>query len=158
METTFDSSPRRLAFSQEQVYALLSDLNNIERVRTGLPDDKVSNLTIDGNSITMTMAPVGNITLSVVDREPCNTIRFATTQSPLPFTLCVQLRSLANVGADSDCVRWADSDCARDAECEMVLSVTADLNPFVRGLVAAPLHDALEKIADTLSQINYQQQ
>lgn len=137
METKFESTVKQIACSQEQVYNTLSDLSNIEKVRDRLPEDKVKNLSFDKDSVTVSVAPVGSITLTVVDREPHKTIKFTTSQSPLPFNLWVQLLPVT------------------ETTCKMRLTVKADLNPLVRGMIAGPLQDGIEKMADALAQINY---
>lgn len=138
MESKFESSVKHIACSQERVYAMLSDLSNIEKVRDRLPQDKVKDLTFDSDSVTISVAPVGGITLKVVDREPPKTVKFQTAQSPLPFNLWVQLVPVT------------------ETSCKMKLTIKAELNPFVRGMIAGPLQDGIEKIADALAQINYQ--
>lgn len=137
METKFESTVKQIACSQEQVYNMLSDLSNIEKVRDRLPEDKVKNLSFDKDSVTVSVAPVGSITLTIVDREPHKTIKFATSQSPLPFNLWVQLLPVT------------------ETTCKMRLTVKAELNPLVRGMIAGPLQDGIEKMADALAQINY---
>lgn len=137
METKFESTVKQIACSQEQVYNTLSDLSNIEKVRDRLPEDKVKNLSFDKDSVTVSVAPVGSITLTVVDREPHKTIKFTTSQSPLPFNLWVQLLPVT------------------ETTCKMRLTVKAELNPLVRGMIAGPLQDGIEKMADALAQINY---
>lgn len=137
METKFESTVKQIACSQEQVYNMLSDLSNIEKVRDRLPEDKVKNLSFDKDSVTVSVAPVGGITLTIVDREPHKTIKFTTSQSPLPFNLWVQLLPVT------------------ETTCKMRLTVKAELNPLVRGMIAGPLQDGIEKMADALAQINY---
>lgn len=137
METKFESTVKQIACSQEQVYNMLSDLSNIEKVRDRLPEDKVKNLSFDKDSVTVSVAPVGSITLTIVDREPHKTIKFATSQSPLPFNLWVQLLPVT------------------ETTCKMRLTVKAELNPLVRSMIAGPLQDGIEKMADALAQINY---
>ena len=37
----------------------------------------------------------------------------------------------------------------------MKVTVKAELNPFIKGMVSGPLQDGVEKIADALSKIEY---
>ena len=82
--TKFESDIKFIPFSQENVYEKLSNLNNLEKVKDKLPQDKVKNLTFDADSVSIEVPPVGNITLQVVEKEPCKCIKFGTTTSPLP--------------------------------------------------------------------------
>ena len=64
--TKFESGIKNIQASQEAVYQKLSDLNNLEKVKGRLPEDKIKNLTFDADSMTMEVNPVGKITLQIV--------------------------------------------------------------------------------------------
>lgn len=135
--TKFESSVKTISASQEAVYAKLSDLNNLEKFKDSMPEDKVKNLSFDSESLTIEVAPVGKITLNIVEREPSKCIKFATTTSPLPFNLWIQIVAVS------------------ETECKMKLTIGIELNPFMKGMVQKPLQEGLEKMADMLSVIPY---
>lgn len=87
----FESSVKQIPFSQERVYAKLSDLSNLESMKDRIPQDKVKDISFDSDTLTFSVDPVGKITLQVIEREPFKCIKFETTQSPLPFNLWIQL-------------------------------------------------------------------
>ena len=41
------------------------------------------------------------------------------------------------------------------ATCKMKLTIKAELNPFIKGMVKKPLEEGIEKIADALQAISY---
>ncbi|WP_291528868.1 SRPBCC family protein [Bacteroides sp. UBA939] len=135
--TKFESSVKTISAPQEAVYEKLSDLNNLEKFKESLPEDKVKNLSFDSESLTVEVAPVGKITLNIVEKEPCKSIKFATTTSPLPFNLWIQLVPVT------------------ENECKMKLTIGMELNPFMKAMVQKPLQEGLEKMADMLSIIPY---
>lgn len=135
--TKFESGVKYVQASQTAVYEKLSDLNNLEKVKERLPEDKVKNLSFDSNRLSVEVSPVGKITLEIVEKEPCKCIKFATTTSPLPFNLWVQLLPVT------------------DTECKMKLTIGMELNPFMKAMVQKPLQEGLEKMADMLSMIQY---
>lgn len=134
----FESSIRQVPYRQEAVYAMLSDLANVERIRDRIPKDKLEGFSFDHDSIAVKAAPVGEIRLRIVEREEPKCIKFETEQSPVPFNLWIQV-----VAVD-------------DKTSKMKLTVKADLNPFIKGMVSKPLQEALEKIADALESIRYE--
>ncbi len=134
----FESSVRHIQYSQQAVYNMLSDLGNIERVSDRIPKDKLEGFSFDHDSIAMKAAPVGEIKLRIIEREEPKCIKFETEQSPVPFNLWIQI-----VAVD-------------EATCKMKVTIKADLNPFIKGMVSKPLQEALEKIADTLEIIRYE--
>ena len=133
---TFESSVRQIPHSQQAVYNMLSDLSNIDRVKDRIPADKLNDLTFDADSMSIS-TPMGAVKLKIVDREEPKCIKFETEQSPLPFNFWIQILPVT------------------DTTCKMKLTIKAELNPFIKGLVSKPLQEGIEKIADALQMINY---
>ena len=117
--TKFESGVKVVPASQEAVYEKLSDLSNLEKVKDRLPEDKVKNLSFDAESMTIEVAPVGKITLQIVEKEPCKCIKFATTTSPLPFNLWIQIVPTT------------------ETACKMKLTIGMDINPFMKTMCSA---------------------
>ena len=81
---------------------------------------------------------VGDICFEIVEREEYKTIKFASVKSPIPINIWIQLLPIT-----------ANS-------CKMKLTLKAELNPFIKGMVQKPLQEAIEKIATLLQHINYE--
>ena len=134
---TFESSIRQIDYPQERVYALLSDMNNIDKVKDRIPEDKANGLTFDANSIGIN-TPMGAVKLVIVEREAPKCIKFETAESPLPFNFWIQILPVSETTS------------------KMKLTIKAELNPFIKGMVSKPLTEGIEKIADTLQAIHYE--
>ena len=134
---TFESSIKQVPYPQEAVYKNLSDLNNLERVRDRVPQDKLQDFSFDHDSVSISVAPVGKITLRICDREEPKCIKFETAESPLPFNLWIQVLP---VTAETS---------------KMKVTVKADIPFMLKGMISGPLQDGVEKIADALSMIPY---
>ena len=135
--STFESSVKQIPYAQQLVFYTVSDLSNIDRVKDRMPEGKIQDLTYDHDSVSVDVPPVGTISMRIVDRENPKTVKYETTNSPVPFNLWVQLLP---TGENS---------------CKMKLTVKAELNPFIKGMVSKPLQEAVEKIADMLAVIPY---
>ena len=136
--STFESSIRQIPYKQEAVFNILSDLSNIERIKDKLPKDKLEQMTFDSDSISVSVNPVGQIKLRIVEREAPKCIQFETADSPVPFNLWIQVVPNG------------------DNASKMKLTIKAELNPFIKGMVKKPLMEGLEKIADLLQVIKYE--
>ncbi|WP_314955621.1 SRPBCC family protein [Hoylesella loescheii] len=136
--STFESSIRQIPYKQEAVFNILSDLSNIERIKDKLPKDKLEQMTFDSDSISVSVNPVGQIKLRIVEREAPKCIKFETADSPVPFNLWIQVVPNG------------------DNASKMKLTIKAELNPFIKGMVKKPLMEGLEKIADLLQVIKYE--
>ena len=134
---TFESTIREINYPQQNVYNLLSDLSNIEKIKDRLPEDKVKDLIFDENSISIS-SPMGAVKLNIIEREEPKCIKFETEKSPLPFNLWIQILPM------------------NESSCKMKLTIKAELNPFIKGMVSKPLQEGIEKIADGLQMIKYE--
>lgn len=134
---TFESTVRQINYPQQSVYQLLSDLSNIDKVKERIPEDKVKDLTFDTDSIGIN-TPMGAVKLNIVERDEPKCIKFETTESPLPFNFWIQILPVTVQSS------------------KMKLTIKADLNPFIKGMVSKPLQEGIEKIADALQSIKYE--
>ncbi|MGH6686144.1 SRPBCC family protein [Bacteroides hominis] len=135
--TKFESSVKVIPYSQERVYDKLADLSNLESIKDRLPQDKVKDMSFDTDTLSFNVDPVGQLTLKIIEREPCKCIKFETINSPLPFNMWIQIVSSA------------------DEECKLKITIGLDINPFIKAMVQKPLQEGLEKMADMLSMIQY---
>lgn len=134
----FESSVKQIPYSQTAVYTTLSDLNNMEKVRDRIPQDKIKDLHFDHDSIAVSVPPVGELRLHIVEREEPKCIKFETEQSPIPFNFWIQILPVTETTS------------------KMKLTIKADLNPFIKGMVQKPLSEGIERIADALAAIRYE--
>ena len=115
--TEFVSEIKQIPQNDERIYAMLSDLSNLERIKDRIPQDKIKDFEFDSDSCSFSVSPVGKITFQIVDREPCKTIKFQTTNSPVPLFLWIQLKQV------------------QEMDTRMRLTVRAELNSFLKPMV-----------------------
>ena len=92
--TKFESSVKQIPHSQQSVYNTLSDMSNVQRLKDRLPDgdtgnadmdkvkDKLKNLTFDQDSLSISVDPVGQISMRIIERDEPKTIKFESENSP----------------------------------------------------------------------------
>ena len=136
--TKFESSVKQIPYSQEAVYRNISDLSNLEKVRDRVPADRVSDFSFDEDTVSLNVPPVGELKLRVIERDEPKCVKFETAQSPVPFNVWIQVLPVTETTS------------------KMKVTVKAELNPFIKGMVSGPLQDGVEKIADALAQIKYE--
>ncbi len=128
---------KQIPYSQEAVFRNISDLRNLEKVRDRVPEDKVQDFSFDEDTVSLNVAPVGELKLRIIEREEPKCVKFETAQSPVPFNVWIQVLPVTETTS------------------KMKVTVKAELNPFIKGMVSGPLQDGVEKIADALSRIEY---
>ena len=134
----YESKVKQIPYPQEAVYRTISDLNNLARIRERVPDDKIQEFTFDSDTVSMSVPPVGEISLRIVEREEPSCIKFETAKSPMPFNLWVQILPV-------------DEQTSK-----MKVTVKADIPFILQAMVNGPLQEGVEKVADALSQIPYE--
>ena len=138
----FESSIKFVPYSQERVYNKLEDLNNLaslkerfEQVREKV-GDKIQDIAFDRDSLTLTVQGM-NVTLRIIEREPCKCIKFEGDKSPIPVNLWVQILPVT------------------EEQAKMKVTIRAEVNMFMKAMVTKPLQEGVEKIADMLATISY---
>ena len=129
---------------------MLSDLQNLEKVKerydnpdnddnemTAKAKEALQTMTFDHDSLSVEAPMVGSITLNVVEREAPKTIKFESAAGPVPFNFWIQLLPVT------------------EETCKMKLTLKAELNFFIKGMLQQPLQEGIEKMADVLQAIDY---
>lgn len=138
----FESNIKYVPYSQERVYNKLEDLNNLaalkerfEQVREKV-GDKIQDMSFDRDSLTLTVQGM-NVTLRIIEREPCKCIKFEGDKSPIPVNLWIQVLPVTSEQA------------------KLKVTIRAEVNMFMKAMVTKPLQEGVEKIADMLAMISY---
>ena len=135
--TEFVSEIKTIPHLQEKVYAILSDMNNLEKIKDKIPQDKIADFSFDKDSCSFSVNPIGKIHISIIDREPANTIKLTADQSPVEINMWIQLKE------------------SQENETKMKLTVKANLSMFMKPMLSKPLQEGVDKIATMLATIPY---
>ena len=150
----FESEVKIIPQQQQVVYSRFADLNNLsalkerlndptvqEQIGQQVPADKMEELRkyADGLSFETDAihlsSPIGQITLRVVEREEPKCIKFASEGAPVQLYVWIQLLPHGE---------W---------ESKVRVTVGAEVNFFMKGMVAKPLQQAADGLANMLSAI-----
>lgn len=137
-----ESNIKQIPYSQESVYAKVSDLSNLRGLADRIPAEqqnqfKVENLECTPDTVSCTISPIGQIEVGIVSREPFKCVKMETLQSPIKLTAWIQIVSTG------------------ESSCKIKLTADADLNIFMAKMVEKPLTEAVEKVADMLAMLPY---
>ena len=133
----FVSEVKAIPQNDDRIFAMLSDLSNLERIKDRIPQDQIKGLECDKDSCSFSVSPVGRITFKIVDREPNKTIKFEAVNAMLPLFLWIQLKQVAEM------------------DTRMRLTARAELNPFIKPMVSKPLQEAVDRISEALASLPY---
>lgn len=146
-----ESAVKAVPHSQRAVYDTLSDLTHLQGLKDRIPagatgnaqmdevKDKLQDLSFDKDSMSINISPVGNVSMRIVDREEPKMIKFESEKSPLKFKFWIQMLPVETTTS------------------KLRLTIDADVPFFAKGMVEKPLQEALEKIADMMAMIPYEE-
>ena len=155
----YESKKKAIPYAQSLVYAKLSDLRNLEVLKTRLNSDQpelpdemkahvddeqlskakelIQNMEFTADTMSIDIPPVGKLVIEIIEREPEKLVKLTSTQSPIPLTIWIQL------------VPTSETSCA------MRLTLEAELNMFLKMAIGGKLKEGIDKFADMLARIPY---
>lgn len=148
----YESEIKYIPQPQETVYARISDLRGLQALREGLdnpdmaakmaahvPADKLEEarrylegMEFDADWLSLS-TPVGQLRLVVAEREAPKCVKLASEGAPLQLYVWIQLLSHG------------------ENETKMRVTVGAEVNFFMKGMVSKPLQQAADGLANILA-------
>jgi len=139
-ETKYESKVCSIPNSAENVYKVLSNLENLDRVKDMIPQDKVQELEVSADSIRMKVDGLGQkITISIVERIENDTIKFGAEGIPMQANFWIQLKELAPL------------------DTRIKLTIKADIPFMFKMMLDKKMQQGLDQAADMLAQFPYNQ-
>ena len=139
-ETKYESKVYSTKNSAHTVYTVLSNLENLNRVKDLIPKDKVQELEIHQDHIRIKVDGLGQkVTIKIVDTIPDDTIKFGFDNIPLQLNFGVQLKQLS------------------EDDTRMKLTIKADIPMMLKMMLDKKIQEGLEQAAQMLSSFPYHQ-
>jgi carbon monoxide dehydrogenase subunit G len=136
--TEFTSEIKTIPYNDERIFSMLSDLSNLERIKDKIPQEHIKEFTFDSDSCQIEVSPIGKVVFQIINREPFKTIKFETSNSPVPLFLWIQLKQTA------------------DDVTKLKLTVRAEMNPLLKTMVSKQIQEGLNKLAEMLASLPYE--
>ena len=134
--TTFESTIYKAECDDDEIFRVISDLNNIEKFKNRIPD-QISDLKFDADSCQFSVNPVGEMGIRIIEREPNKTVKFSAEKSMIGFNLWIQTKQVA------------------PDDTRIKVTIKADLNPIIKPMVEGILGKAVNKMAEMLASLPY---
>ena len=139
-ETKYESKICSIPNTAANVYRVLGNLQNLERVRNLIPEDKVKELEIAPDSIRMKVDGLGQkITIRIVDRIENDTIKLAVEDIPMAVNVWIQLKQVTEL------------------DTRIRLTIKADIPFMFKMMLDSKLQTGLDQAAEMLTQFPYNQ-
>lgn len=139
-EVKYESKVCSIPNCAENVYKVLSNLDNLNRVKDIIPQDKVQELEIGSDYIRIKVDGLGQkITIRIVDTIENDTIKFGVEGVPMQANFWIQLKELAPL------------------DTRIKLTLKADIPMMFKLMLDKKLQKGLDDAAQMLTQFPYNQ-
>ncbi len=139
-EVKYESKITTSQCNADSIFAAMSDLRNIEKVKGLIPEDKVQEIEAEEDFVRFKVDGLGQkIKIAIVDREPNQTIKFALQNMPMEMNFWIQLKQVA------------------EHDTKLKLTIKADLPMMFKMMLGNKLQEGLDQAAVMLAQMPFEQ-
>lgn len=137
-ETKYESKIVSIPASAASIYGVLGNLENINKVRHLIPEDKVQELEVTQDYIRMKVDGLGpKVVIRVVDRIENDTLKFGFDNLPIEANFWIQIKEVS------------------PSDSRLRLTIKADIPMMFRMMIGSKLQTGLDQAADMLAQFPY---
>lgn len=139
-ESKYESKITSSSCPAAQIYNVLGNLSNLERVRDLIPQDKIQEMEIQPDYVRIKVDGLGQkITIAIVDRIENDTVKFGIEGAPMDANFWIQLKEIS------------------PTDTRIRLTLKADIPMMFRMMIGSKLQQGLDQAADMLAQFPYNQ-
>lgn len=123
----------KIQAGEEQVFALISDFNNLQKF--AMPE-KVKDFKADADSCNFVVDGMGNFGMKIIERDAYKVVKIANADStPFKFNLWIQLKSVSEL------------------DTRVKVTLKAELNAMLKVVAKKPLTQFVASLVDRLETI-----
>jgi len=138
-ESKYESKITSAPCSAAQIYRVLSNMQNLDRVKDLIPKDKIQEMEVEPDRVRLKVDGLGQkITIAIVDRIENDTIKFGAEGIPMEANFWIQMKELS------------------PTDTRLKLTVKADIPFMFKMMIEKKLQTGLDQAADMLAQFPYQ--
>ena len=137
---TYESHIAKVAADASAIYAVVSDLRNLERVRDLIPQDKVQEFETDVDFIRLKVDGLGQkIIIRIVDRIENDTVKFGIENLPIEGNFWIQVKQVA------------------PHDSRIKLTLKAELPMMIAMMAGNKIQEGINRAADMMAQMPFEQ-
>ena len=137
-EIKYESKIGQIAANDAAVFSVLSNLENINRFRDVIPQDKIQDLEISSDRIRFKVEGLGQkIAIAILEREEYKTIKFGAENLPIPFNIWIQLKQVVEM------------------DTRIRITIKTDMPAMFKMMFDKKIQQGLDQAIDMLCQVPY---
>jgi carbon monoxide dehydrogenase subunit G len=137
-EIKYESKIGQIAANDAAVFNVLSNLENINRFRDFIPQDKIQELEVAADRIRFKVDGLGQkIAIVIVEKEEYKLIKFGAENLPIPMNVWIQLKQVAEL------------------DTRIRITIKTDMPMMFKMMFDKKMQQGLDQAIDMLCQIPY---
>ena len=137
-EIKYESKIGQVNANAADVFAVLTNLENLQRFADFIPQDKVKELEITRDSIRFKVDGLGpKVTIGIVDQEENKMIKYGAQNIPIPLNAWIQLKQMDEM------------------DTRMRITIKTDMPAMFRMMIDTKMQAGLDQAVDMLCNIKY---
>lgn len=137
-EIKYESKIGQIAANDAAVFNVLSNLENINRFRDVIPQDKIQEMEVMSDRIRFKVDGLGQkIAIAIVEKEEYKLIKFGAESLPIPMNVWIQLKQVAEM------------------DTRIRITIKTDMPMMFKMMFDKKIQQGLDQVIDMLCQIPY---
>ena len=137
---TYESHIAKVPADASAIYAVISDLSNLERVRDLIPQDKVQEFETDPDFVRLKVDGLGQkIIIHIVDRIVNDTVKFGIENLPMDGNFWIQVKQVA------------------PHDSRIKLTLKAELPMMIAMMAGKKIQEGIDQAADMMAKMPFEQ-
>ena len=137
-EIKYESKIGQVNANAADVFAVLTNLENLQRFADLIPQDKVKELEISRDTIRFKVEGLGpKVTIGIVDQEENKMIKYGAQNIPIPLNAWIQLKQVDEL------------------DTRMRITIKTDMPAMFRMMIDKKMQTGLDQAVDMLCNIKY---
>lgn len=137
-EIKYESKIGQIAANDAAVFSVLSNLENINRFRDVIPQDKIKDLEISSDRIRFKVDGLGQkIAIAIVEKEEYKLVKYGAESLPIPLNVWIQLKQVAEM------------------DTRIRITIKTDMPVMFKMMFDKKIQQGLDQAIDMLCQVPY---
>ena len=137
-EIKYESKIGQIAANDAAVFNVLSNLENINRFRDVIPQDKIKDLEISSDRIRFKVDGLGQkIAIAIVEKEEYKLVKYGAESLPIPLNVWIQLKQVAEM------------------DTRIRITIKTDMPAMFKMMFDKKIQQGLDQAIDMLCQVPY---
>lgn len=137
-EIKYESKIGQIAANDAAVFNVLSNLENINRFRDVIPQDKIKDMEVYSDRIRFKVDGLGQkIAIAIVEKEEYKLIKFGAESLPIPLNMWIQLKQVAEM------------------DTRIRITIKTDMPAMFKMMFDKKIQQGLDQAIDMLCQVPY---